>query len=157
MRELELKSVIKVCQMDELTAEEQHLIELAIEATGRSYAPYSKFHVGAAVRLDNGVEIIGCNQENAAFPAGLCAERTALFAAGAQYPDNPVKILAIAARGTDDELTEEPVSPCGTCRQVIIETETRHSQQVIILLYGRRCIYRMEGIRHLMPLSFTEF
>ena len=83
MKELELKSVIKVCQMEELTAEEQHLLELAIEATGRSYAPYSKFHVGAAVRLENGVEIMGCNQENAAYPSGLCAERTALFAAGA--------------------------------------------------------------------------
>ena len=99
MRELELKSVIKVCDMNELSAEERHLVELAIEATNRSYAPYSKFHVGAAVRLDNGVEVIGCNQENAAYPSGLCAERTALFAAGAQYPDVPVRMLAIAARG----------------------------------------------------------
>jgi cytidine deaminase len=109
------------------------------------------------VLLNNGKEFIGCNQENAAFPAGLCAERTALFSAGAQYPDEPVKVLAIAARGTDGELTEEPVSPCGTCRQVIIETETRFNQQVIILLYGKQKIYRMEGIRQLMPLSFTEF
>ena len=93
MRELELKSVIKVCNMDELSTEEKHLVELAIEATSRSYAPYSKFHVGAAVRLDNGVEIIGCNQENAAYPSGLCAERTALFASGAQYPDVPVRML----------------------------------------------------------------
>ena len=107
--------------------------------------------------LNNGSEFVGCNQENAAFPAGLCAERTALFAAGAEYPDEPVKILAIAARGTDGQLTDEPVSPCGTCRQVIIETETRHRQPVVILLYGRRCVYRMEGIRQLMPLSFTEF
>jgi cytidine deaminase len=109
------------------------------------------------VLLNNGEEFIGCNQENAAFPAGLCAERTALFAAGAEYPDEPVRILAIAARGTDGQLTDEPVSPCGTCRQVIIETETRHRQPVVILLYGRRCVYRMEGIRQLMPLSFTEF
>ncbi len=157
MKEQIIESRIQECQLSELTAEEQKAIHLAIEGTRRSYTPYSNFHVGAGVILNNGQEYIGCNQENAAFPAGLCAERTALFAAGAQYPDNPVKILAIAARGTDDELTEEPVSPCGTCRQVIIETETRHSQQVIILLYGRRCIYRMEGIRHLMPLSFTEF
>ena len=104
MRELELKSVIKVCDMDELSAEERHLVELAIEGTTRSYAPYSKFCVGAAVRLDNGVEIIGCNQENAAYPSGLCAERTALFAAGAQYPDQPVRMLAIAARGTHARL-----------------------------------------------------
>lgn len=150
-------STIQVCSLEELNADEQKVVKLAIEGTQRSYTPYSHFHVGAGVLLNNGEEFIGCNQENAAFPAGLCAERTALFAAGAVYPDEPVKVLAIAARGTDGELTEEPVTPCGTCRQVIIETETRHHQAVVILLYGRRCIYRIEGIRHLMPLSFTEF
>ena len=157
MKNLELKSVIKECQLEELTAEEQHLIQLAIEATGRSYSPYSKFRVGAAVLLNNGVEIIGCNQENAAYPAGLCAERTALFSAGAQYPDIPVKLLAIAARTPDGELQDEPVSPCGSCRQVIIETETRFRQPVRILLYGRLKTYVMDGIKELMPLSFTEF
>ena len=150
-------STIQVCSLEELNADEQKAVKLAIEGTQRSYTPYSHFHVGAGVLLNNGEEFIGCNQENAAFPAGLCAERTALFAAGAEYPNEPVKVLAIAARGTDGELTEEPVTPCGTCRQVIIETETRHHQAVVILLYGRRCIYRIEGIRHLMPLSFTEF
>lgn len=157
MKEKIIESKIRECQLEELTAEEQRMVQLAIEGTERSYTPYSHFHVGAGVLLNNGEEFIGCNQENAAFPAGLCAERTALFAAGAVYPNEPVKILAIAARGTDGELTEEPVSPCGTCRQVIIETETRHSQPVVILLYGRRCIFRIEGIRQLMPLSFTEF
>ena len=157
MRELELKSVIKVFQMEELTSDEQHLIEMAIEATNRSYAPYSKFHVGAAVRLDNGVELSGSNQENAAYPSGLCAERTALFYAGAQYPDTGVKMLAIAARGTDGELTEEPTGPCGACRQVIIESETRSKHPIRILLYGRKFIYTIEGIRALMPLTFSEF
>ena len=157
MEELELKSVIKVCQLEELTSEEQHLVELAIEATKRSYAPYSNFHVGAAVRLENGVEIIGCNQENAAYPSGLCAERTALFSAGAQFPDIPVEVLAIAARGTDGELQYEPVGPCGSCRQVIIESETRAGHPIRILLYGRKCIYVIDGIRQLMPLSFSAF
>lgn len=157
MKEQIIETKIQECQLEELAAEEQRIVQIAIEGTRRSYTPYSHFHVGAAVLLNNGEEFIGCNQENAAFPAGLCAERTALFAAGAEYPDEPVKVLAIAARGTNGELTEEPVSPCGTCRQVIIETETRHQQPVVILLYGRRCIYRIEGIRHLMPLSFTEF
>ena len=157
MKEQIIESRIQECQLEELTAEEQRMVQIAIEGTKRSYTPYSHFHVGASVLLNNGKEFIGCNQENAAFPAGLCAERTALFAAGAEYPDEPVKILAIAARGTDGQLTDEPVSPCGTCRQVIIETETRHRQPVVILLYGRRCVYRMEGIRQLMPLSFTEF
>lgn len=157
MKELELKSVIQACQMEELSAEEQHLVNLAIEATSRSYAPYSHFHVGAAVRLENGEEIIGCNQENAAYPSGLCAERTALFSAGAQFPDVPVRMLAIAARGTDGELQYEPVGPCGSCRQVIIESETRAKNPIRILLYGRKCIYIIDGIRQLMPLSFSEF
>ena len=157
MKELELKSVIKACQMEELTAEEQHLVNLAIEATGRSYAPYSNFHVGAAVRLENSEEIIGCNQENAAYPSGLCAERTALFAAGAQYPDVGVEMLAIAARGTDGELQYEPVGPCGSCRQVIVESETRAGHPIRILLYGRKCVYVIDGIRKLMPLMFSEF
>lgn len=157
MKDLELKIQINECQMDDLTTEERQLVEMAIEATSRSYARYSHFHVGAAIELANGERIIGCNQENAAFPAGLCAERTAIFAAGAQYPDTPVKTLAIAARDTTGELTQEPVSPCGTCRQVMIETETRFQQPIRILLYGQRRLYVMDGIRHLMPLSFTEF
>lgn len=157
MEELELKSIIQVCQPEELTDEERHLLELAIEATQRSYAPYSRFHVGAAVRLDNGVEIIGCNQENAAYPSGLCAERTALFSAGAQYPDVGVKVLAIASRGTDGELLEEPVGPCGSCLQVIIESETRAGHPIRILLYGRKHVYVMDGVRQLIPLSFSEF
>jgi len=157
MKQLELKSVIIECQTDELTHEEQHLVSLAIDATDHSYAPYSRFHVGAAVRLENGVELIGCNQENAAYPSGICAERTALFSAGAQYPDTPVEILAIAARGTDGELTEEPTSPCGACRQVIIESETRSGHPIRILLYGRKHTYVIDGIGKLMPLSFSEF
>jgi cytidine deaminase len=157
MRELELKSVIQVCDMDELSAEERHLIELAIEATNRSYAPYSKFCVGAAVRFDNCVEIIGCNQENAAYPSGLCAERTALFAAGAQYPDQPVRMLAIAAKGTHGALEAEPVGPCGACRQVIIESETRAKAPIRILLYGTKYVYVIDGVRKLMPLTFSKF
>lgn len=157
MEELILKSVIKVCQKEELTAEESHLIDMAVEATNRSYAPYSHFHVGAAVRLENGAEVIGCNQENAAYPSGLCAERTALFSAGAQYPDVPVTMLAIAARGTDGKLTEEPTGPCGSCRQVIIESETRTKHPIRILLYGKKHIYVLDGIKTLMPLSFSEF
>ena len=157
MKEQIIETKIQECQLEELAAEEQRIVQIAIEGTRRSYTPYSHFHVGAAVLLNNGEEFIGCNQENAAFPAGLCAERTALFAAGAEYPDEPVKVLAIAARGTDGELTEEPVSPCGTCRQVIIETETRFGQPVRILLYGRNRVYVIDSIKDLMPLSFSEF
>ena len=157
MQELELKSIIQVCQPDELSPEDQHLLQLAIDATQHSYAPYSGFHVGAAVRLENGIELTGCNQENAAFPSGLCAERTVLFYAGSQYPDVPVTTLAIAARGTNGELQDEPVSPCGSCRQVIIETETRGKRPIRILLYGKKETFVIDGIKMLMPLSFTEF
>ena len=157
MEELVLKSTVKVAQMSELTDAERSLVEQAIEATNRSYAPHSHFHVGAAIQLQNGTVLMGCNQENAAFPAGICAERSAIFAAGAQYPDQPVVMLAIAARDEQGNSLEEPVTPCGTCRQVIIETETRFSQPMRILLYGQRHVYIIEGIRHLMPLSFTEF
>ena len=157
MEELVLKSTVKVAQMDELTEEERNLVSLAIEGTNRSYAPYSHFHVGAALLLKDGTTVIGCNQENAAYPSGLCAERTALFSAGAQYPDVGVELLAIAARGTDGELQYEPVGPCGSCRQVIIESETRAKHPIRILLYGRKCVYVIDGIRQLMPLSFSEF
>lgn len=157
MKNVELKTSIRECQFEELSQAEQHLIEQAIEATNRSYAPYSKFSVGACLLLNNGVEVIGCNQENAAYPVGLCAERSAIFAAGAQYPDVPVRMIAIAARTPEGELQDEPVSPCGSCRQVLIETETRFSQEVRILLYGRNRIYVIDGIKQLMPLSFTEF
>jgi len=157
MKELDIKATIVEAQMDELTATEQSLVNMAIEATERSYAPYSNFHVGAALLLKNGETFVGCNQENAAFPAGICAERAAIFAAGAKYPDQPVMMLAITARGRNGELIDEPASPCGTCRQVIIETETRFRQPVRILLYGRNRTYVMDGIKQLMPLSFTEF
>ncbi len=157
MEERIIESKMQECTLEELSAEERHVVELAIEATERSYAPYSNFHVGAAVLLDNGVEIMGCNQENAAFPVGLCAERTAIYAAGAQYPNVPVNVLAIAARGTDGELVAEPVSPCGSCRQVMVETEHRSGRELVILLHGRNRILRINGIRELMPLTFTEF
>ena len=157
MKEIEVKPCIWEAQMDELTPEERSLIEKAIEGTNRSYSPYSLFHVGAALKLQNGATYIGCNQENAAFPAGICAERSAIFAAGAQYPDQPIVMLAIAARSREGEFTKEPVSPCGTCRQVLIETETRFQHPIRILLYGQRCVYILDSIKQLMPLSFTEF
>ena len=157
MKEHKIEIPVKVYAYEELSLNDRTLVDKAKEMTYQSYAPYSHFCVGAAVRLANGVEIMGCNQENAAFPAGLCAERTAIFAAGAQFPDVPVQMLAIAARTPSGELQDEPVAPCGTCRQVIIETETRFKQPIRILLYGRKKIYIIDGISGLMPLSFTEF
>ena len=142
--------------LPKMTNDEQQLVRKAMDATDNSYSPYSKFRVGAAIRLADGREIIGANQENAAFPVTLCAERTAIFAAQAQYPDQPIVALAIAARN-ENGFTVDPVSPCGSCRQVLIETETRFCQEVRILLYGRNRIYVIDGIKQLMPLSFTAF
>ena len=157
MEELTLKSKIQVCQLEELTAAEQQLIDLAIKQTDHSYAPHSHFHVGAALMLESGRLIAGCNQENAVLPAGICAERSAIFSAGAQYPSDAVTTIAVAARDTKGELTEEPVSPCGICRQVIVETETRFHRQIRILLYGQKHIYAVEGLGQLLPLTFSEF
>lgn len=150
------ESVVNVCAMDELDDTERHLVQTAIEATGRSYAKYSNFKVGSALLLENGVEVMGCNQENAAYPVTICAERTALFSAGVQYPDKAVVMLAIAARNESGELLDEPVTPCGSCRQAIIETEQRFGRAIRILLYGTRHVYVIDGIRQLMPLSFTD-
>ena len=157
MEELTLKSTMQVAKMEELTEAEQALIHHAIEATNHAYAPYSHFHVGSAVLLENGKIIIGCNQENISYPAGICAERVAIYTAGAQYPDSPIAILAIAARGTNGMLQEEPINPCGICRQVIVEAETRYQKPIRILLYGTKYVYIVDGIQALMPLSFTNF
>ena len=150
-----INTTIYVANMEELDEKDRQLVEAAIEATKSSYAPYSHFNVGAAVRLDNGVVIPGCNQENAAFGVTICAERTALFAAGAQYPDARVEAIAIAARNADG-LLDDPVSPCGTCRQAMVETEKRSGNKLHILLYGRKHVYIIEGIGALLPLTFSD-
>ena len=139
MKDLTITSVIKVYEYDELNDTDRALLDDAIEATRRSYAPYSHFSVGAAALLANGVVVTGTNQENAAYPSGLCAERTTLFYANSQYPDQAVVTLAIAAR-TEKDFIDTPIPPCGACRQVILETEKRYKQPIRILLYGKKCI-----------------
>ena len=157
MKEIKLTSNIAEFTLEELCQEEQQLVSIANKSTFRSYAPYSKFCVGAALLLDDGTIIEGCNQENAAFGVTMCAERSALFAAGAQHPyKTPVKI-AISARNEHGAYLDNPISPCGICRQAMIETETRYHNPLTILLIGRDKIYRIEGIKQLMPLSFTDF
>lgn len=155
MKDLTIQAVIKVYQYNELSEEDRKLIDIAKDATKRSYAPYSKFSVGAAALLANGEIVTGTNQENAAYPSGLCAERTTLFYANSQYPDQAVKTLAIAAR-TENDFLDSPIPPCGACRQVILETEKRYNQPIRILLYGKENIYLIEGIEDLLPLSFSK-
>lgn len=155
MREYKIESILHIYEMSELCAADRELVEAAKQATRGSYSPYSKFCVGAAVRLRNGVVFTGANQENAAFPSGLCAERTALFAANAQYPDQPVLALAVAARKGRRYLTQ-PIPPCGACRQVISGVEDRFATPIRILLYGTDGVLVSEGIGPLLPLRFAD-
>ncbi|HCD77509.1 MAG TPA: cytidine deaminase [Prevotella sp.] len=155
MEKVNVSSDIRLCQIEELVDEDKELVQTAIQATDNSYSPYSKFRVGAAVRLAGGKVIKGANQENAAFPVTICAERSAIFAAQANYPDKAILSIAIAARN-EEGFTQEPVSPCGSCRQVMVEIEQKYSQPLHILLYGKKGVYVMDSIRNLMPLSFTD-
>ena len=155
MEDIRIEINMQFCQMDELSAEDQELVRAAIGATANSYARYSNFNVGAALRLADGSSTTGANQENAAFPSGLCAERCAIFAAQSHHPEHAITALAIAAKNVNG-LMPDPVSPCGACRQVILEMEDRYQQPVRILLYGTAHTYVMDGIKELMPLSFTQ-
>lgn len=139
----------------ELPAEEQQLIERAIQTARDAYAPYSEFRVGASLLLDNGTFVIGNNQENAAYPDGLCAERVAMFAANAMYPGSPVKMMAIAAIYEDKSL-DQPVYPCGSCRQALLESENRFNQPIRILMYGKKGIHVVNSVKNLLPLSFDS-
>ena len=153
MKNFNITAKIQICSYDELHPEEKNLIDCAKGACFHAYAPYSQFRVGAAVLLANGEIITGSNQENVAFPSGLCAERTVLFYANSQYPEQTVKSLAIAAY-TQDDFVDKPISPCGACRQVILETEMRYRNPIRIFLYGKSEIYIIEGIKDLLPLAF---
>ena len=155
MKEYRIEAVVHIHEMAELSEEDRQLVEAAKKATNGSFAPYSKFNVGAAVRLQNGTVVVGANQENAAYPSGLCAERTALFAAGAQFPDQPVVALAIAAR-KGKRFLPQPISPCGACRQVISGVEERFGVPIRILLYGTEGTLVSEGITPLLPLRFVD-
>ena len=149
-----MQTRVKVCSYEELTVQDKEVVDEARTATTGSYAIYSHFNVGAAVRLGNGVIVRGSNQENAAYPSGICAERTTLFWANSQYPNEPVEVLAIAARTENGEL-QVPIPPCGACRQVILETEKRYGNTIRIILYGvKQCYIIEDGIKALLPLSF---
>lgn len=157
MKEIKLEINIRSCAYEELSEEERRLINAAKEAATRSYAPYSRFHVGAAVLLASGIIVTGSNQENAAYPSGTCAERTTVFYANSQYPAQPIKVLAIAACDVSG-FTKIPISPCGACRQVLLEAEQRYGCPMRILLYGTQEIYCLNGVKDLLPLSFgSEF
>lgn len=155
MQHKTIETNVTIYSFDELDKAKQKLINKAKEQVEKAYAPYSEFHVGAAVELENGEIFAGSNQENSAYPSGLCAERVAMFYANAQYPEVPVKTLAIAAF-TNGNFLSTPVTPCGSCRQVLLETEMRFEKDITILLYGTEEIYLIENVRQLLPLCFEK-
>ena len=157
MKEFEISTRVVEASIDDLDATERELVTKAKAMTYRSYAPYSHFSVGAAIMLDNGEIVEGSNQENAAYPSGLCAELTAAFSAHSHYPDAKFVAKAIAARDTDGEFCESPVSPCGACRQSLLEYETLAGGPVKVLLVGRDKVYILESIKSLLPFAFTDF
>ncbi len=155
MKKLTITAIINRLTYDMLNETDKKLIDGAKKATESSYSPYSQFAVGAAALLANGTIVSGSNQENAAFPSGTCAERTTLFYANSQHPDQAVHTLAVAAY-TQGAFLDIPISPCGACRQVILEVEKRYNHPIRILLFGENEIYEIKSIRDLLPLSFDE-
>lgn len=157
MKDIDIKVPVREYTYEELNNADRALVEEARLSTYRSYAPYSHFSVGAAIALDNGEIITGANQENAAFSAGTCAERSACFYASSRFPQSRFMKIAIAARGTDGEFLEHPISPCGVCRQALLEYEKLAGHDVPVLLAGRDSVYELPSVRSLLPLAFVEF
>jgi cytidine deaminase len=141
--------------VNELSEDIKVLIDEAKESVSRAYAKYSGFYVGSAIKLDNGEVITGNNQENAAYPSGLCAERVAIFYANSKYPDVAVNAMVICAK-TNGQFVKTPAAPCGACRQVMIETELRFEKDIKVVLYGKEKIIIFESVKDLLPLYFNN-
>lgn len=139
----------------ELNQIHQQLIDEAKEAAEKAYAPYSKFKVGAAVLLENGQIIQGNNQENAAYPSGLCAERVAIFYANSKFPNIPISAIAITAF-TQSGFISQPIPPCGSCLQVMLESEKRSDKPIKVILYGSKKITVAESIKQFLPVNFNK-
>ena len=154
MKEKKIEITLNIYITEELSAEYTRLRTVAIEAAKSAYAPYSSFHVGAAVLLADGTVIRGNNQENAVYPSGLCAERVALFHAGACFPDSPVDAIAVVA--IKDGEIQPSVSPCGGCRQVMLETEQRQGRDIRILMCGLSETVIASSVKDLLPLCFGK-
>ncbi len=157
MKEINLTTKLSVFKdFDDLPSDIQPLMSDAIAVRKKAYAPYSKFRVGVSILLDNGKVVLGSNQENAAYPSGLCAERVAIFYAGANYPD--AKILKMAITATSDLNSNiTPIPPCGACRQSIYEYEFNQESPIEIYFMGEFGeIYKSDSLKNLLPFSFDK-
>ncbi len=157
MNKIEIKTTFTAFQsVEELPLDIQSLMKQAVEVRKNAYAPYSKFRVGAALLLDNGKTVLGSNQENAAYPSGLCAERVAIFHSNAVYPDAKIIKMAISAASDVNE-TKSPTPPCGSCRQAISEYEFKQNTPIEIYFMGESGeVYKSDSIKNLLPLSFDK-
>jgi cytidine deaminase len=157
MKEISITSQFSVYDtIPELPLDIQNLMEQAVAVRKNAYAPYSNFRVGVAILLDNGKIVLGSNQENAAYPSGLCAERVAIFYAGAIYPEAKILKMAITA-ASDTNTTKSPIPPCGACRQSIAEYETRQNVPIEIYFMGELgAIYKSASLKNLLPFMFDK-
>ena len=156
MKSLELKiNYMEYDSLDELSTEDRELAQAALDAIRGAYSPYSHFNVGAAVRLSTGEIVIGANQENIAFPSGLCAERTAMFHAGATRPDAAMSALAVAAE-QDGKVCAFPATPCGACRQVMAQYQARSGKPMEVLLVGSEKIWKFSRVDDILPFIFDS-
>jgi len=142
--------------IEEMEPRDRELVEAAIDAQKGSYAPYSKFYVGAAVRLDDGTIVKGANQENSAYPSGLCAERTAMFAANAQNPGKAMTALAIVG-GFDHTVSDTPCTPCGACRQVMAEYQNLGGRPLEVIMFGAAQTWKFDRVDDILPFIFDSF
>lgn len=157
MKKITISTVFSVFESkSDLPEEIQSLMEQAITIRKNAYAPYSKFRVGCAILLDNNKIVLGSNQENAAYPSGLCAERVAIFQAGSLYPDAKILKMAISATA-DEKPVVEPIPPCGSCRQSIAEYEIRQETPIKIFFMGESGpVYQSESLKNLLPFMFDK-
>lgn len=157
MKEIKIESnFLKFDSVEELPKVVQALMKSAVEARDKAYATYSNFEVGAAILLDNGEIVIGNNQENASYPSGLCAERTAIYYAGAKYPDNKILKIAITASSKNQE-TSIPIPPCGACRQAISEYEVKQNSPIEIYFMGKVGeVVKSDSLANLLPFVFKK-
>lgn len=157
MKKIKIFSEITVYEnVDELPIDMHRLMQKAVDIREKAYAPYSHFRVGAALLLDNGIIVTGNNQENAAYPSGMCAERVAIWAAGSQYPDNTILKMAITARSETHQLNQ-PIPPCGACRQAIAEYEVKQDKFIEIYFMGEvGKVYKADSLHDLLPLIFDS-
>ncbi|PAM92031.1 cytidine deaminase [Flavobacterium sp. IR1] len=157
MKEISITtSFLEYDSLTDLPQDIQSLMNQAVEVRKKAYAPYSKFRVGAALLLDNGKVIVGSNQENAAYPSGLCAERVAIFHAGSVYPEAKILKMAITA-ASDTNQTKAPIPPCGSCRQSIAEYEIKQETPIEIYFMGEiGTIYQSASLKNLLPFMFDK-